>query len=129
MNNKGFTMVEVITSLVILAVAVVGLSSTTTRLARIASEAETRALALQAVEDRMSQVKLHPIYQQLDSIFAETDAEVPGLPDFSRTTALERVILPGEREGKYIDYTRITVTVDGPGLEAPISRTTAVGVS
>jgi len=129
MNNKGFTMVEVITSLVILAVAVVGLSSTTARLAQVAAQAETRALALQAVEDRISRIRLHPIYQQLDSLFTETDAEVPGLPDFSRTTTLNRVILPGEREGKYIDYTRIMVTVEGPGLEAPISRTIAVGVS
>ena len=54
MNNKGFTMVEVVISLVILAVAIMGLSSTTARLARVAVEAETRALALQAVEDRIS---------------------------------------------------------------------------
>ena len=129
MNNKGFTMVEMIISLVILAVVILGLSSTTARLARVAVEAENKALALQAVEDRMSRIRLHPIYQQLDSIFSESEAEIFGLPDYTRSTSLTRIIEPGEREGKYVDYTRITVTVRGPGLEEPISRTVAVGVS
>jgi prepilin-type N-terminal cleavage/methylation domain-containing protein len=129
MNNKGFTMVEVVTSLVILAVAIIGLSSTTARLAQVASGAETRALALQAVEDRISRVRLHPIYQQLDSVFSESDVEVPNMPGYTRTTTLSRILEPGERDGKYVDFTRITVSVDGPGLEEPISRTVAVGVS
>lgn len=129
MNNKGFTMVEVITSLVILAVAILGLSSTTARLARVAVDAENRTLALQAVEDRLSTIRLHPIYQQLDSIYSESGSEIPDLPDYTRSTTLTRVIQPGERDGKYIDFTRITVTVDGPGLEDPISRSVALGVS
>ena len=129
MNKKGLTMVEVITSLVILAVATLGLSSTTARFARVAVDAENRSLALQAVEDRLSTIRLHPIYQQLDSIYSESESEIPDLPDYKRSTTLTRVIQPGEREGKYIDFTRITVTVDGPGLEEPISRTVAVGVS
>jgi prepilin-type N-terminal cleavage/methylation domain-containing protein len=129
MNNKGFTIVEVVISLVILAVAIIGLSSTTARLAQVASHAETRALALQAVEDQISRVRLHPIYQQLDSVFSETGVEVPNMPDYTRSTTLTRVIEPGERSGKYIDFTRITVSVDGPGLEEPISRTVAIGVS
>jgi prepilin-type N-terminal cleavage/methylation domain-containing protein len=129
MNKKGFTMVEVITSLVILAVAIIGLSSTTARLARVAVDAENRALALQAVEDRMSMIRLHPIYQQLDSVFSEVDAEIPGLPEYTRTTVLDRIIQEGPTDGKYIDYTTITVTVEGPGLQEPISRTVSLGVS
>jgi len=129
MNNKGFTMVEMIISLVILAVAILGLSSTTARLARVAVVAETNALALQAVEDRISRIRLHPVYQQLDSLFSESDVEVPGFPEYTRSTNLTRILLPGDRDGKYIDYTRITVTVDGPGLTEPISRTVALGVS
>ena len=122
-------MVEMIISLVILATAILGLSSTTSRLARVAADAEAKALALQAVEDRISRIRLHPVYQQLDSIFTESNAAIAGLPDYTRSTSLTRTILPGERTGKYIDYTRITVTVDGPGLDEPISRTVAVGVS
>ncbi len=70
-------MVEMIVAVVILAVAILGLSSSTSRLARTAVDAEKNALALQAVEDRMSRIRLHPIYQQLDSMFTESEAEVP----------------------------------------------------
>ena len=129
MNEKGFTMVEMIISVVILAVAILGLSSSTSRLARTAVDAETNALALQAVEDRMSRIRLHPIYQQLDSMFSESEAEVPGLPDYTRSTVINRILEPGERDGKYIDYTRVTVTVTGPGLPEPVSRTVSLGVS
>jgi len=129
MNNKGFTMVEMIISLTILALAILGLSSTTARLARVAVDAENRALALQVVEDRISRIRLHPVYQQLDSVFSEYDAEIPNLPEYTRSTSLTRIIEPGDRQGKYIDYTRITVTVDGPELEQPVSRTVSIGVS
>ena len=129
MNNRGFTMVEMIISLVILAFAIVGLSATTGRLARVAVEAENRALALQAVEDRISRIRLHPVYPALDSVFTEDGAEIPGLPEYQRSTSLTRIIEPGQEEGKYVDYTRITVTVTGPGLPEPVSRTVAIGVS
>ena len=129
MNNKGFTMVEMIVSLVILAFAIVGLSSTAARLARVAVDAENRGLALQAVEDRIARIRLHPVYQQLDSVFTESGAEIPGLPEYERSTNITRVLQPGGQSGKYIDYTRITVTVTGPGLPEPVSRTVALGVS
>jgi prepilin-type N-terminal cleavage/methylation domain-containing protein len=129
MNEKGFTMVEMIISVVILAVAILGLSSSTAKLARTAVDAEKNALALQAVEDRMSRIRLHPIYQQLDSVFSETGGEIPGLEGYTRSTFITRVLEQGERPGKYVDYTRVTVTVEGPGLPEPVSRTVAIGVS
>lgn len=129
MNRRGFTMVEIMISLVILAFAIVGLSSTTARLARVAVEAESKALALQAVEDRIARVRMHPVYQELDSLFTENSSQIVGLPDYTRSTSLSRIIEPGDREGKYVDYTRITVTVKGPGLHEPVSRTVAIGVS
>ena len=129
MNQKGVTIVEVVTSLVIMAVAITGLSLTTAHLALVASRVEVRAQALQAVEDRISLVQMYPAYHQLDSVFSETDVVLPSLPQYVRTTTLTRIIEPGEKEGMYVDFTQITVTVDGPGLDGPISRTVAVGVS
>ncbi len=127
MNNKGFTLVEMIVSVVILAVAILALNSSTASLARISMEAEKKALAVQACEDRISYIRMHPVYQQLDSFFTESNGTVVGMSGFSRKTDITRVITQGEREGKYIDYTRITVTVDGPGLEEAISRTVTIG--
>lgn len=126
MNQKGFTLLEVIVSIVILAVAILGLSASTTTLIGRSTEATVRARAMNAVDDRLALVRMHPIYPQLDSIYSETSTELTGFPGYTRTTAITRIQqdVPG---GKTIDYTRITVTVDGPVLRNPISRTLEVG--
>jgi type II secretory pathway pseudopilin PulG len=128
-NQRGFSLVEATTSLVVLAVAILGLTATSARLTQVTAEAENRALALQVVEDRISMIRLHPVYQELDSLFSETGSEIPELPTFTRSTSLSRIRQPQGDNGRYLDYTRITVTVSGPGLNEPVSRTVAVGVS
>ena len=119
---------EMIVSVVILSVAILALSTSTTRLIGVAMSAETNALALQAVEDRLAEVRLHPIYQQLDSLYSESGSAIPHLDELSRSTVITRVIRQGEREGKFIDFTRITVEVDGRGLPEPVARTVTIGV-
>ena len=129
MNERGFTLVEVIISVVILAVAILSLSSSTASLVRVAVDVEKNALALQACEDRIARIRLHPIYQQLDSLYTESGAEILGLEGFTRSTEITRIITDGEGEGKFIDFTRITVKVDGRGIGKPISRTVTIGKS
>jgi hypothetical protein len=121
-------MAEVVVSMGILVLAVVGLGATSGRLARLAAEAENRARALEAVEDRLSMIRLHPDYQELESLFSESNVGVPGLPAYLRSTKLTRVVQPGE-EGREVDFTHITVTVLGPGLIEPISRTVTLSPS
>ena len=128
MKRNGFTMVEVIISIVVLSVAVLAISSSASHLAQVSADAERRALALQAVEDRLALVHLHPIYTQLDSIYTESNSTIPGLPGYTRRTAISRILQTGEG-GKYIDFTRITVTVEGPQLPAPLKRTVVIGAS
>ena len=128
MKRNGFTMVEVIISIVVLSVAVLAISSSASHLAQVSADAEWRALALQAVEDRLALVHLHPIYSQLDSLYTESNSTIPGLPGYTRKTAISRIIQSGEG-GKYIDFTRITVTVEGPQLPAPLKRTVVIGAS
>ena len=128
MKRNGFTMVEVIISIVVLSVAVLAISSSASHLAQVSADAERRALALQAVEDRLALVHLHPIYSQLDSLYTESNSTIPGLPGYTRKTAISRIIQSGEG-GKYLDFTRITVTVEGPQLPAPLKRTVVIGAS
>lgn len=128
MKRNGFTMVEVIISIVLLSVAVLAIGASASHLAQVSADAERRALALQAVEDRIALVQLHPIYPQLDSLYTESNSTIPGLPGYTRMTAISRIIQQGEG-GKSIDFTRITVTVDGPQLSAPLKRTVVVGAS
>lgn len=129
MNKNGFTLVEMIVSIVILTVAVLALGSSTASLTRVAMGAEKNALAIQACEDRIARIRLHPIYQELDSLYTESGTEIPGLEGATRSTEITRIIEDGEREGKFIDFTRITVEVDGPGLMNPVSRSVSIGKS
>jgi prepilin-type N-terminal cleavage/methylation domain-containing protein len=129
MKKNGFTLVELIVSVVILGTAILGLSSSTARLTRVALDAEKNALALQACEDRIARIRLHPIYPELDSLYTESGTPVVGLEGFSRTTQITRVIEDGEREGKFVDFTRVTVLVSGPTLGKPVSRTVTIGKS
>lgn len=127
MNDRGFTLVELIISIVILAVAILALGSSTASLTTVAREAEVNALAIQACEDRIERIRLHPIYQQLDSLYSESQSDIAGMAGFKRSTSITRIIRDGEREGKFIDFTRITVKVEGPGLRSPASRTVSIG--
>lgn len=129
MNNRGMTMAEVTTSFAILAIAALGLGGTTARLARVAVEAEARATAIQVIEDRIVRVQIHPVYASLDSVYSEVNANVPGLPGYTRTTAVRRIRRVVPSSGRHVDFTMITVSVQGPGLSEGLSRTVAVGSS
>jgi prepilin-type N-terminal cleavage/methylation domain-containing protein len=128
-NRRGFTMVEMTISVVILSTAILALGSTTTSLSRISVVAENNALALQACEDRLARIRLHPIYQELDSLYTESGATIPGMDGSTRQTKITRIIREGAQPQKFVDFTRITVIVDGRKLSDPVSRTITIGRS
>lgn len=119
--DLGFTLIEMIVALVVLAVVVLGSAMTSGRLARTAAEAEVKAMAVQAVESRLSEIRMDTRYNQLDSLYAGTEGDLPGLPGFSRETAISHVqeAIPS---GGVRDYRRVLVKVVGPVLGSPITR-------
>ncbi len=118
-NRQGFTMVEVIVALVILAAAVLGLGASASHLATSAATAEIRAVALQSVEDQIARIRLDPRYSELDSLYAGVDDSVMGIGGYKRTTSMVHV-----QQGSPVtlDYLRISVVVSGPLLIPSISR-------
>ena len=125
MDRSGFTIVEVIVSLLILAVGILGISTSASRLNLVSAEVEQRAVALQAAQDRISIILLHPRYGELDSLFTATETDLPGLDGFTRITTITRLQTPGS-QGRLIDFTRITVAVDGALLPRPVTQTVMV---
>lgn len=119
-DRDGFTLVEVVVALVILSTAVLGLAASSSRLATSASSAELRALALEAVEDRVAEARLDPRYSALDSLYSGTEADILGtsIPGYDRTTTITRVTTTSPP----LQYTRIMVEVTGPLLTEPIQR-------
>jgi len=124
-RRGGFTVVEVLVALVILATGILATALSTSRLSSSSASAESEAVALQAVDDRLEIVLTAPSYGALDSLFSATEEGVPA-QGFTRVTVVDRVQqnLSG---GRVLDFTRVTVGVDGPGLAAPIVRSIVRG--
>jgi prepilin-type N-terminal cleavage/methylation domain-containing protein len=120
--RRGFTLVEVMVALVILSVVLVGMASMTGSLLRNTTTSDRVAAAIQLAEHRIEQVQLEPSYARLDSLYAGVESNFPEFPGFTRTTTVVRY----GGSGQPYDYRKVTVTVSGPGLPAPVSRTVTV---
>lgn len=123
-RKEGFTLVEVVVALVILSTAVLGLASSASRLATTSAAAELRALAMEAVEDRIARVRLDPRYGGLDTLYAGVETDLFGITGVTRTTAVVHV---HQGPPQPLDYKRISVTVTGPMLTPPVSRQIIIG--
>ena len=121
--RAGFTMVEVIVALVILGVAVLGLSASAASLATRAADAELRARALYAVQDRLAQVQMDSRYGSLDSVYAGTENDALGMTDFTLTTVVSHV---QQTNPTPLDYKVVSVVLDGPTLGGAVSRQVVV---
>jgi len=125
-ERAGFTLVEIIIAILILTGAVLGIAASTGRLVASSGRTEIEFNALQAVEDRLSLVRLELRYGLLDSIFEGTETGLPGLDGLTRTTTVTRTqtVVSG---GKVLDYTTVVVTLSGPRLEADVHRKLVLG--
>jgi prepilin-type N-terminal cleavage/methylation domain-containing protein len=119
-DRRGFTLIEVVLALAILLAVMVGLVSMTGRTTHVAATSDRQEAAIQLATDRIEQVRTDPQYAKLDSVYVATEGSFPTLPGFTRTTQIVRTTTGAN------DYKRITVTVSGPGLSAPVQRTVTV---
>ncbi|MEQ1856333.1 MAG: type II secretion system protein [Longimicrobiales bacterium] len=125
-NESGFTLVEICIAIVILSAAILGLGSSTSRLLQPTNDAELEFVALSAVDDRLSAIRLDPRYGAvLDSVYDMTEANNP-LTGMSRVTTITRT-QTAMSGGKVLDFQTIVVTVSGGRLATPVSRTLIMG--
>jgi len=125
-NQAGFTLIEITIAILILTGAVLGIAASTGRLIAEAGETQMEFIALQSVEDRLSQVRLELRYALLDSIFTAEESNLPGLPGLTRSTKVTRT-RETVQGGKILDYTTIVVTVSGGRLQNDIYRKLVLG--
>jgi len=116
-GREGFTLVEVVIALILLSVAVLGMGATASQMATTAARAEWSALALEAAEDRLVEVRLDPRYEKLDSLFAGTESQIFGTGS-SRVTTVQHVT----GTNPDIDYKIISVVVRVAQFETSVSR-------
>ena len=118
-GSEGFTLVEVIVSLVLLSVVVLGMAGSATRLVSTTTRAELRALAIQSAEDRITRIRLDPRWTRIDSIYGGTESDVLGIPGIDRVTTVEYVAVTTPAP---LEYRRVRVTLAGPGLGNDVVR-------
>ncbi len=122
-REQGFTLIEVIISMVVLVVVVLAMANTTVRFLQVVSESDWRAVAIEIAEGRVQLIAMDPDYAGLESRYAGTESGFPTLAGLTRSTVIVRVGGPLAT----MDYKKITVTVQGPGLAALVRRSLTVG--
>lgn len=122
---EGFTLAELLVALVILSVGILGVQLATTRYLNTVTTSDRRAEALQLARDRLDQIRTDPAYDRLVQRYHNV-VETEILPGLTRRTL---VVRDTTRTGKdhLIDFTRVTVVVEGTGLTQPIKRSQSVG--
>jgi prepilin-type N-terminal cleavage/methylation domain-containing protein len=121
-GKSGFTLVEVMIALVILMVVVVGFMSASGKLMHTVAVNDRQEAAIRLAYDRLERVRLDPRYTKLESLYVATETSFPTLPGYTRITQMTLVGGPTAPT----DHKKVTVTVTGPGLLAPVKRTTTV---
>lgn len=120
--DAGFTLLEVMISMVILGFVLVGFQAAATqRLVGDLQLQDTRNVAVQLAADRIRAVQLDPVYNELFNRYNGTENPVAGYPGFKRVTLVSQTLVGT------LDYTTVTVTVSrATGLKAPIFRTVVI---
>lgn len=121
-TRRGFTLVEVLMALLILSLVLLALGTSTGGFLRTVSDADRSNAAIALAEDRIARIQLDPNYAALETNYQATETTLPGLPNYTRTTSIVRV----GGANQTTDHKNVTVTVNGPGLTAPVSRSITV---
>lgn len=124
-SRSGFTLIEVLVSLVILAGVFLGLALFTSNMAHAATESRLMDTAEDLVANRMEMVESATNYASIDSMYTATEGTIPGSEyrGFSRQTIIEHV---GGQPADSVDYKLVTVIVTNPALQHPVRKTTAI---
>lgn len=123
-HREGFTIVEILMSLVLLSFMVMGFQVATGEIIHYSAQSDRSAVAVQLVEDRLDLILLDTDYEALVARYTETAHTLPEYPELHRTTDMHRT--RSALDTGTLDYVTITVTVDGSSLRGPVSRTAVV---
>jgi len=125
LNRDGFSLIEVIVALVLLAIVVLGIQGMTAGVVTATTRSTADVLAMQLAEDRIDLIRMDPQFGTIQTRYTGTDTAITGWPGYSRTTSITQ-----RRDSSstgIIEWLKITVTVSGPGIRAPVSRTVTIG--
>jgi prepilin-type N-terminal cleavage/methylation domain-containing protein len=121
-RRSGFTLVEMLLAIVILAIILGSVARYTSQYLHTITTSTTRTAASEVARERIGLVDMDPSYTTLAAAWAGTEIGFPGYPGMTRVTTVSRVT----GNAPPSDYTIITVRVTEPTMGAPINVTTVV---
>jgi len=122
MERRGFTLIEVMLAVVILATMLVSVARYTGQFLHTVSTSTVRTVAAEVARERISLVDMDPSYTTLAAVWTGTQTGFPGYPQMSRVTTVSRVT--GNAPPR--DYTVVTVRVTEPTMGTGVDVTTVV---
>ncbi len=123
--RAGFTLIEVLVALVILAVVLLGGQAVAARMIFNVTSAERQMAAVQLADDRIDFIRLDPQYDSLEARYEKTETSLPGYTNATRKTQLQRI--QTTTTNGVTDYWKITVHVTLPGLKDTVKRSASIG--
>jgi len=122
MRRTGFTLVEMLLSIVVLAIILTSVARYTGQYLHTVTISTTRTAAAEVARERIGLVDMDPSYATLAATWAGTQTGFPGYPGMTRITNVSRITGNNPRR----DYTIVTVRVTEPTMGAPLDVTTVV---
>lgn len=123
---RGFTLIELVVSIVILSVTCVAMLRFGGMFSRSNADATARADAARIASSRLETIRSAATYAAIDG-YAETNTIPTGFAAFKRTTVITRV--GGTAATDTLDYKIITTTVTSQRLTSSVSKTTAISAN
>lgn len=123
-TERGFTLIEVIVAIAILAGVTLTVGAATAKLVHTTGDDRIATQAAAAAEAQLALVQVWPEYATIDSAFAGTSTNTPQT-GWTRVTAVVRTGGSGQAN----DYKKVTVTITAPGLTTPVTRSITIAAT
>jgi prepilin-type N-terminal cleavage/methylation domain-containing protein len=123
-RRDGFTLIEVIVALVLIAGVALAMGAAIGRLSGIAARGGQSLRAAELARARITTVVSDPAYSGMEARYNGTETAT-SLQGFVRTTAIQRVRQNGVG-GLMLDYKIVDVQVTGPGVQQAVTRRAVV---
>jgi prepilin-type N-terminal cleavage/methylation domain-containing protein len=122
-GRRGFTLLEVMLSISILVVSLLGMAEFGRRFSRANAIATLQHSATDLASSRVERVKAERNYVSMDTC-ATTQTGIPNYPQFTVQTLITRTL--DNVPPVMVDYKTVTVVVTHPRLATPVRKTTAI---
>jgi prepilin-type N-terminal cleavage/methylation domain-containing protein len=123
-TRSGFTLVEVLVAITILAGTVLGMTQFTRSFTRSSSDASVTARASDAATQQLETVKAWRTYSTLVSTYHNADLTFAATGPYRGLRRRTYAVRTGPNATT--DHVMVTVEVTGAGLPAPVKRSTVI---